>query len=143
MKIETKDLKKCYGEGESLVTALKEVSICFPSGVQAAITGASGSGKTTLLDLIGGLGTPTEGSVLFDGRDIYSMSADERAVFRRRHIGYVFQAYNLIPELSARDNIVLPLLLDKRKKDDEFFSSVIIPANFPEDSSRGLLSQER
>ncbi len=124
MQIMTQDLARSYGEGESYIQALRQTSLTFSSGEQTAIIGASGSGKTTLLNLLGGLDIPTEGCVLYDENDFYKMNDDERAKFRRRHIGYVFQAYNLIPELSAEDNILLPLLLDNLPKDKEFFDRV-------------------
>lgn len=115
----TENLSKTYGKGETKVEALKNVSLSVAKGEFVCIVGPSGSGKSTLLNLLGGLDTPTSGKVFIDGKDIFSMSENHLSVFRRRHIGFVFQTYNLVPELSVEENISLPLLLDHRKPDKE------------------------
>lgn len=107
-------LTKIYGEGEAAVTALDHVSFTVQKGEFVAIVGASGSGKSTLMNLIGGIDEPTEGGVTIDGQVLYAMSESERAIFRRRNIGMVFQFYNLVPTLTVSENIMLPYLLDKR-----------------------------
>ena len=124
MKILTNKIYRDYGEGETVVHALLPTSLTFQPGEKAAIVGASGSGKSTLLNLLGGLDTPTGGTVCFGEDDLYHMKADDLARFRRRHIGFVFQAYNLIPELTAEDNILVPLLLDGQKKEAPFFLEI-------------------
>ena len=114
--LEVKDLTKIYGEGESEVVALDHVSFSVEKGEFVAIVGASGSGKSTLMNQIGGIDIPTSGSVRIEGREITEMAEDELAIFRRRNIGMVYQFYNLIPTLTAEENIMLPWLLDGRKE---------------------------
>lgn len=111
----TQNLCKTYGAGETRVEALKGVSFSVAKGEFVAVIGPSGSGKSTLLNLLGGLDTPTSGKVYLDRKDIFTMKEKELSVFRRRKIGFVFQAYNLVPELNVEENIVLPILLDYRK----------------------------
>lgn len=113
--LEVKDLCKVYGEGDTAVHAVNHVSFSVEKGEFVAIVGASGSGKSTLMNLIGGIDRPSAGKVMIDGEDLYALSESERAIFRRRNIGMVFQFYNLIPTLTAEENIMLPFLLDKRK----------------------------
>lgn len=113
--LEVKDLCKVYGEGDTAVHAVDHVSFSVEKGEFVAIVGASGSGKSTLMNLIGGIDRPSAGKVIIDGEDLYALSESERAIFRRRNIGMVFQFYNLIPTLTAEENIMLPFLLDKRK----------------------------
>ena len=113
--LEVKNLSKTYGSGEAAVHALKGVSFRVPKGEYVAVVGESGSGKSTLLNLIGALDTPTSGKVWIDGRDIFSMKERSLTVFRRRNIGFIFQSFNLIPELTVEQNIIFPLLLDYRK----------------------------
>lgn len=108
-------LTKVYGSGETAVTALDHVSFSVRKGEFIAIVGASGSGKSTLMNLIGGIDEPTEGRVIIDGQELYTMNESERAIFRRRNIGIVFQFYNLVPTLTAAENIMLPYLLDRRE----------------------------
>lgn len=108
-------LTKVYGSGETAVTALDHVSFSVRKGEFIAIVGASGSGKSTLMNLIGGIDEPTEGRVIIDGQELYAMNESERAIFRRRNIGIVFQFYNLVPTLTAAENIMLPYLLDRRE----------------------------
>ena len=123
--LQTKGLSKAYGKGEGQVVALKGCSLCFGEGSFTAVVGRSGSGKSTLLHLLGGLDTPTAGSVELEGRDIYRLSDSERTIFRRRRIGFVFQFYNLMPELTAYQNILLPIQLDNRKADKAYLDEVI------------------
>lgn len=123
--VETKDLCKNYGSGETMVKALKNINISINKGEFVAVVGASGSGKSTLLHLIGGVDSPSSGNVEVDGSDIYNMNEKELSVFRRRKVGFIFQFYNLIPVLTAEENIKLPLLLDNRKVDKEYFDELI------------------
>ena len=115
--LEVKELTKIYGSGENQVTALDHVSYQVKKGEFIAIVGASGSGKSTLMNLIGGIDRPTSGSVVIDGKKIFDMNESEMAIFRRRNIGIVYQFYNLIPNLTVDENIMLPCLLDQRKPD--------------------------
>ena len=112
--LEVKNISKTYGSGETAVKALKNVSFSVPKGEYVAIVGESGSGKSTLLNMIGALDTPTSGKVLIDGKDIFAMNDRKLTVFRRRNIGFIFQAFNLIPELTVEQNIIFPLLKDRR-----------------------------
>ena len=111
------NLTKVYGKDNNKVVALDHVSFSVEKGEFVAIVGASGSGKSTLLHLMGGVDTPTSGKVFIDGKDIYSLSSDNLAIFRRREIGLIYQFYNLIPILNVEENILLPLELDNRKVD--------------------------
>ena len=115
--LEVKELTKIYGSGENQVIALDHVSFQVEKGEFVAIVGASGSGKSTLMNLIGGIDRPTSGSVVIDGKKIFDMNESEMAIFRRRNIGIVYQFYNLIPNLTVDENIMLPCLLDQRKPD--------------------------
>lgn len=123
--IEAAGLSKSYGKDSTLVEALKNVSFSIPQGEFVAIVGASGSGKSTLLHLLGGLDRPTGGAVRIDGEDLYALKESQRAVFRRRKIGFIFQSYNLIPVLNVEENITLPLLLDHRQPDRAYVSELI------------------
>ncbi|MBB6670305.1 ABC transporter ATP-binding protein [Cohnella nanjingensis] len=123
--IEAAGLTKSYGKDTTLVEALKNVSFSIPQGEFVAIVGASGSGKSTLLHLLGGLDRPSGGTVRIDGEDLYALKEKERAVFRRRKIGFIFQSYNLIPVLNVEENIMLPLLLDHRQPDKEYIRDLI------------------
>lgn len=116
--LRTENLCKSYGEGMSLVKAVDDVSLTVEKGEFVAVVGASGSGKSTLMHLLGGVDTPTSGKIIIDGNDISKMDSDELAVFRRRHIGIVYQFYNLIPVLTVEENIMLPWKLDGRKADE-------------------------
>lgn len=118
-------LTKIYGKGDTAVTALDNVSFQVSKGEFIAIIGASGSGKSTLMNLIGGIDRPTSGSVIIDGNEIYKLNESERAIFRRRNVGMIYQFYNLIPTLTAEENIMLPRLLDNRKPDSEKFSYIL------------------
>ena len=113
--LNVQDLCKSYGKGEAKVDALKHVSFSLEKGEFAAVIGESGSGKTTLLNCIGALDTPTSGQILLDGQDLFSMKEEERTIFRRRSIGFIFQSFQLVSELNVEQNIILPLLLDYRR----------------------------
>lgn len=113
--LETNQLCKFYGTGENQVKAVNHVNIQIQQGEFVAIVGKSGSGKSTLLHMLGGLDTPTSGSVILSDKDLYSMKEDQLAVFRRRKIGFVFQAFNLVSSINVWENIVLPLGLDGKK----------------------------
>ncbi len=121
----TKNLCKTYGKGETKVDALKHVSFSVSKGEFVSVVGPSGSGKSTLLNLLGALDTPTSGKVFLDGKDIFTMKEKELSVFRRRNIGFIFQAYNLVPELNVEENILLPLLLDYRKPDKQYIDELL------------------
>lgn len=123
LKIE--GLTKKYGDGNTAVTALDNVSFEVDKGEFVAIIGASGSGKSTLMNLIGGIDKPTSGSVTIDGNEVYKLSESERAIFRRRNVGMIYQFYNLIPTLTTAENIMLPRLLDNRKPDTEKLSYIL------------------
>ena len=113
--LEVQNLSKTYGSGEATVHALKGATFSVPKGEFVAIVGESGSGKSTLLNMIGALDTPTSGKVFIDGKDIFSMKDRNLTVFRRRNIGFIFQSFNLIPELTVEQNIIFPVLLDYQK----------------------------
>ena len=130
--LEVKNLSKTYGSGEAAVHALKNVSFRVPKGEYVAVVGESGSGKSTLLNLIGGLDTPTSGKVWIDGRDIFSMKERSLTVFRRRSIGFIFQSFHLIPELTVEQNIIFPLLLDYRKPDKKYLEELLSVLNLKE-----------
>ena len=120
-----KDLKKYYGKEETLVKALDGVSLCVERGEFVSIIGTSGSGKSTLLHMLGGLDTPTSGSIIIDDKDISTLSGDTLCIFRRRKIGFVFQSFNLVPSISVYDNIVLPIQLDGKKEDKDYIENVV------------------
>ena len=124
MKIEANELSKIYGEGESRVTALDRASFQIMPGDFISITGPSGSGKSTLLHLLSGLDQPTSGRLTYDGQDIYSLSDRERSALRRRSIGFVFQQFHLLPVLTARENILMPLLLDKKQPAEAYLEQL-------------------
>lgn len=119
------NLSKTYGKGEPRVEALKGASFTISKGEFVSVVGPSGSGKSTLLNLLGALDTPTSGKVLLDGQDIFTMREEELSVFRRRNIGFVFQAYNLVPELNVEENMTLPLLLDYKKPDKQYMEELL------------------
>lgn len=126
MKIlETKKLKKYYGKGDTLVKALDGVDLAVEDGEFVAIVGTSGSGKSTLLHMLGGLDRPTNGTVIVDGKDIFSLKDEALTIFRRRKIGFVFQSFNLVPVLTVRENIVLPIQLDGGKVDEDYVNQVV------------------
>lgn len=123
LKIE--NLCKTYGEKNNIVKALDNINLSIDRGEFIAIVGASGSGKSTLLHLLGGLDRPTSGKVYVDRKDIYSLNEEKLSIFRRRHIGFVFQFFNLIPILNAEENISLPVLIDENKVDNEYLNELI------------------
>jgi len=118
--LKTNELCKTYGSNDAKVDALKDINLTVQQGEFVAIVGASGSGKSSLLHLLGGVDRPTSGQVHIDGIDLYSLNETDLAIFRRRKIGFIFQAYNLIPVLSAEENIKLPMLLDHRQADEDY-----------------------
>lgn len=120
-----RDIQKVYKTDSGYVTALNGVSYDFEEGLFYAIIGRSGSGKSTLLHILGGLDRPTGGSVFMDKKDIYAMNDEQMAVFRRRHMGFVFQQFNLLNEYNVRKNICMPMILDGRKPDPQFFDDVV------------------
>lgn len=120
-----KNLVKTYGNGDAKVEAVKDASFGVEKGEFVSIVGPSGSGKSTLLNMIGALDLPTAGKVFIDSRDVFAMKEKELAVFRRRNIGFIFQAYNLVPELNVEENIILPLLLDYKKPDKQYIDELL------------------
>lgn len=123
--LEVKSISKIYGKGNNAVHALKDVSFSVDKGEYIAIVGESGSGKSTLLNIIGALDTPTEGKVIINNKDLFSMKDSELTVFRRRNIGFVFQGFNLIPELTVEQNIIFPVLLDYKKPDRKYLEELL------------------
>ena len=138
--LEVKNISKTYGNGETAVKALKNVSFCVEKGEFLAIVGESGSGKSTLLNMIGALDAPTAGKVIIDGKDIMAMKDDAATIFRRRNIGFIFQAFNLIPELTVEQNIVFPLMLDYQKPDQKHLDELLKVLNL-ENRRKHLPSQ--
>lgn len=130
--LEVKSISKTYGSGETAVRALKNVSFSVPKGEFVTVVGESGSGKSTLLNMLGALDAPTSGKVLIDGNDIFSMKERELTIFRRRNIGFIFQAFNLIPELTVEQNMIFPLLLDYRKPNREYLEELLSVLNLRE-----------
>lgn len=118
-------IKKIYGTGNNRVAALQKVDLSVEKGEFVAIVGASGSGKSTLLHILGSVDKPTEGKVIIEGTDISALNQTGAAIFRRRKVGLVYQFYNLIPTLTIRKNILMPLLLDKKKPNQEYFEQVV------------------
>jgi len=123
--LKVNNLCKTYGESEAKVNALKNVSFSLEKGEFAAIVGESGSGKSTLLNCIGALDTPTSGTILMDGQNLFSMKEEARTIFRRRNIGFIFQSFQLISELNVEQNIMFPLLLDYRKPDPKEVDEIL------------------
>ncbi len=123
--VEIRHLKKYFKDGSQVAKALDGIDLSIEKGKFTVIVGASGSGKTTLLNTIAGLYEPTEGTVIVDGLDLSKMGEEQLTVFRRRKIGFVFQGYNLIPELTVKENIVFPLALDDTRLDEAYFSSLV------------------
>ena len=119
------DVVKVFGKGSNQVTALNGIDLSVGIGEFVAVTGTSGSGKSTLLHILGSVEQPTRGTVTVDGTDINGMNAADAAVFRRRKVGLVYQFYNLIPTLTVRKNILIPMLLDKRQPDREYFDHIV------------------
>lgn len=123
--VKMEHVTKIYGEGDTRVWGLDDVSLTIDKGEIVAIVGASGSGKSTMLHVMGGVDTPNSGNVIIDGKDITRLSDEEMSVFRRRKIGFVFQAYHLIPVLTVEENIRMPILLDHRKPDRDYIDHII------------------
>lgn len=123
--LEVNHICKTYGSGETAVNALKDVSFSVPKGEYVAIVGESGSGKSTLLNMLGALDTPTSGKVRIDGKDIFTMKDRELTVFRRRNIGFIFQGFNLIPELTVEQNLIFPVLLDYQKPNKKYLEELL------------------
>lgn len=123
--VKLENVTKIYGEGENKVTALRNVNFSLEKGESVAVIGASGSGKSTLLHMIGGIDLPTEGKIWVEDRDITKCKDEELAVYRRRKVGFIFQAYHLIPVLTVEENIRMPILLDHQKPDEEYIQHLI------------------
>lgn len=130
--LEVDNICKTYGSGETAVHALKQVSFSVPKGEYVAVVGESGSGKSTLLNMIGALDTPDSGKVTIGGKDIFSMNDSKLTVFRRRNIGFIFQAFNLVPELTVEQNIIFPVLLDYQKPDRKYLEELLTVLNLQE-----------
>ncbi len=130
--LEVQSISKIYGSGETAVRALKNVSFTVTKGEFIAVVGESGSGKSTLLNMIGALDTPTSGKVFIDGKDTFSMKDHNLTVFRRRNIGFIFQSFHLIPELTVEQNIVFPVLLDYKKPDKRYLEELLTVLNLKE-----------
>lgn len=124
MFIKAENLGKVYGSGENKVVALHRVNLEIFEGDFISIMGPSGSGKSTLLHLLSGLDFPTEGNLFYEGQDIYGLSDKKLSAFRRRRIGFIFQQFNLLPVLTARENVLMPLLLDKKQEDEAYFNEL-------------------
>jgi len=130
--LEVQSISKTYGSGETAVRALKNVSFSVPKGEFVTVVGESGYGKSTLLNMLGALDTPTSGKVFIDGNDTFSMKERELTIFRRRNIGFIFQAFNLIPELTVEQNMVFPLLLDYQKPKRKYLEELLEVLNLKE-----------
>ena len=123
--LEVKSISKIYGKGNNAVHALKDVSFSVDKGEYIAIVGESGSGKSTLLNIIGAIDIPTDGKVIINNKDLFTMTDSELTVFRRRNIGFIFQGFNLIPELTVEQNIIFPVLLDYKKPDRKYLEELL------------------
>lgn len=130
--LEVCSVSKTYGRGETAVDALKKVSFSVPKGEFVAVIGESGSGKSTLLNMLGALDTPTSGKVFIDGRDTFAMEEKALTIFRRRNIGFIFQAFNLIPELTVEQNVIFPVLLDYQKPNRKYLEELLTVLNLKE-----------
>ena len=130
--LEVRSISKTYGSGETSVRALKKVNFSVQKGEYVAIVGESGSGKSTLLNMICALDNTTSGKVLIDGKDIFAMKESKLTIFRRRNIGFIFQAFNLIPELTVEQNIIFPVLLDYQKPDKKYLEELLEVLNLKE-----------
>lgn len=130
--LEVQSISKTYGDGETAVKALKNVNFSVSKGEFVAVVGESGSGKSTLLNMIGALDTPTFGSIFIDGNDIFSMEERELTIFRRRNIGFIFQSFNLIPELTVEQNMIFPVLLDYQKPNKRYLEELLTVLNLRE-----------
>lgn len=138
--LKCENVRKVYGSGNNQVVALDHINLSVQKGEFVAIVGASGSGKSTLLHILGSVDKPTDGKVLIEGTDISTMNRTQAAIFRRRKVGLVYQFYNLIPTLTVRKNILMPLLLDKRNPNKEYFEKIVHSLGI-EDKLEALPSQ--
>jgi putative ABC transport system ATP-binding protein len=138
--LKCENVRKVYGSGNNQVVALDHIDLSVQKGEFVAIVGASGSGKSTLLHILGSVDKPTEGKVLIEGTELSAMNRTQAAIFRRRKVGLVYQFYNLIPTLTVRKNILMPLLLDKRKPNKEYFEQIVHSLGI-EDKLESLPSQ--
>jgi len=138
--LKVENLCKTYGKVENIVRALDDVSFSVEKGEFIAITGPSGSGKSTLLHILGGVDTPTSGKVYVDGKDVYAQKSEQLAIFRRRQVGLIYQFYNLIPVLTAEENITLPVLMDRRKVNKERLEELLDTLNL-KDRTKHLPNQ--
>ena len=138
--LKCENVRKVYGSGNNQVVALDHIDLSVQKGEFVAIVGASGSGKSTLLHILGSVDKPTEGNVLIDGTNISTMNRTETAIFRRRKVGLIYQFYNLIPTLTVRKNILMPLMLDKYKPNPEYFDQIVYSLGI-EDKLEALPSQ--
>lgn len=123
--LDVQHVSKTYGSGDTAVHALRDVSFTVPKGEFVAVVGESGSGKSTLLNMIGAMDTPSAGKIFVDGQDIFAMRERNLTIFRRRHIGFIFQSFNLIPELTVEQNIIFPVLLDHEKPDKAYLEELL------------------
>ena len=123
--LEIKSISKIYGKGDNAVHALKDINFSVDKGEYIAIVGESGSGKSTLLNIIGAIDIPTDGKVIINNKDLFTMKDSELTVFRRRNIGFIFQGFNLIPELTVEENIIFPVLLDYKKPDRKYLEELL------------------
>ena len=123
--LEIKSISKIYGKGDNAVHALKDINFSVDKGEYIAIVGESGSGKSTLLNIIGAIDIPTDGKVIINNKDLFTMEDSELTVFRRRNIGFIFQGFNLIPELTVEQNIIFPVLLDYKKPDRKYLDEIL------------------
>ena len=140
--LKAENLRKTYGSGETQVKALNDISLEVETGEFVAIVGTSGSGKSTLLHMLGGLDQVDTGDIYIGGKNIKELNDEELTIFRRRNIGFIFQQYNLVPMLTVRENIVLPIRMDGKKVDEQFFQDVIHTLGIEEkmDAFPGMLS---
>ncbi len=130
--LEVQSISKTYGNGEAAVHALKNVSFSVPKGEFVAVVGESGSGKSTLLNILGALDSPTSGKVFVDGKDIFKMEDRNLTIFRRRNVGFVFQSFNLIPELTVEQNIIFPVFLDYQRPNKKYLEELLAVLNLNE-----------
>ena len=130
--LEVQSISKTYGSGEAAVHALKNVRFSVPKGEFVAVVGESGSGKSTLLNILGALDSPTSGKVFIDGKDIFKMEDRSLTIFRRRNVGFIFQSFNLIPELTVEQNIIFPVLLDYQKPNKKYLEELLAVLNLNE-----------
>lgn len=142
--IECKNLTKEYISGDNTVKAVNNISVCFEKGEFCAVTGPSGSGKSTFIHMLSSLEYPTSGEVIYDGKSLGKFSDDQLSILRRRRFGFVFQSYNLVQELTGYENILLPVMLDKKKPDEEYLNDIIKNAwDFKQNRSFAVCHERR